>query len=462
MSITEGLTSLKVDKEHFDQKVVGVSLFIFIVILYLYFISISDQFWTSTLNSILYFYFSVSLLRFAFHTVGYFLDKRLTYLNNLEFSQKRLEDTKNFIRPKVSILIPAYNEEKSIVKVLKSFRYFNDPNFEVVLVDDGSLDQTYKLAQDFLTTSTYNLKVVTQKNAGKSSALNTAFDHSSGDFVICMDADSTLKINQLEKIILKMMNDPQIGAIAGVVKITGQKKLISKFQNLDYLIGHFQRKTLSLLGKVTVIPGPIGLFRREALISVNGYERENKTFAEDAELTLRLISRGWKIQSSDDLIAFTEGPQNIQELIRQRYRWSRGLYQAFFKNFKSLLCSADDKNIIMLIYLIWEQILNPMIDFSVLFLIAIYFVFGGHFEISLVFIFALLLIDTVIAMMATSKESNRISWLGVSLISRLSYSNLLLVWKVLALYDEVKNKSMSWDSLERRGDIYLQDEGAAV
>ncbi len=444
--------NLLADKALFDQKVVGVFIVIFVLNLIVFSNSLSDQFWSSTLNQILYFYFSVSLFRFFFHSFGFFF-------GFLGSSRRTLKSVEEKLEPHVSILIPAYNEEKTIGQVLQSFNRFNYSNFEVLVIDDGSKDKTYENALSFSYSSPYPLRVFSKLNGGKSSALNRGIEESLGEFIICMDADSTLSIENLSQILDSFYADEKLGALAGVVKVSENKSLLSQFQNLDYLVGHFQRKTLSLMGKVSVIPGPIGLFRKAALLSVNGYERENNTFAEDAELTLRLVSQGWKVRCSDALMAYTEGPQNIQDLIRQRYRWSRGIYQALFKNFKKLLYSSEDQNIVVLIYLMWEQIINPILDFSILFLITLYFVFGGRFEVSLVFILALFVIDTVIAYLATIQEKKRMKWLFVSFISRLSYANILLVWKILALYDEVKNKSMFWDSLERRGQIRVEPEG---
>ena len=410
-------TNLQAEKMSFDRKVLSLFVILFTFNIYFFAISLTDQFWNSVLNTFFYLYFSVSLFRFGFHSYGYFFHKS----TNIETKDENLVVLSNDPKPLISILIPAYNESKNLLKVLQSFINFKYSNFEIVFVDDGSKDNTFKIASAFQEVSPYPIQIFTIPNGGKSGALNHALNKAKGDFVLCMDADSTLKIENLNQVLKQFEKNPKLGAVAGVVKISTQKTLLAKFQNLDYLIGHFQRKTLSMLGKVTVIPGPIGLFRKQALLSVEGYEKENKTFAEDAELTLRLMAKGWQIQCCDSMVAFTEGPQNIQELVRQRYRWSRGLYQALFKNFKTLLYSEDEKNLIALIYLLWEQIINPILDFSILFIFTLYFIFGDQFNIPIFFVLALLGLDLLMTIMATNSEKNKSIWLMISPLSRLSY-----------------------------------------
>ncbi len=222
------------------------------------------------------------------------------------------------------------------------------------------------------------------------------------------------------------------------------------FQQLDYLIGHFQRKALTLFGMVSIVPGPIGMFRKRALLSVGGYENDQATFAEDTELTFRLIGAGWKVRSENEMVAYTEVPNSYHDLLKQRYRWSRGVYQALMKNFDSLALSLHGRHVFFLTFLVWEQVLIPVIDFAFLVLFLFYFVFGQGERVYSVMLLYILAIDLIMSFLSTLGERKSLKWLVVSFLSRLTYVNLLLIWKIMAFYEEWSSVKMSWDKLKRR------------
>jgi poly-beta-1,6-N-acetyl-D-glucosamine synthase len=429
-----------VDKLHFDQKVFLLFCSILLLSLTITAWSVWDAQAGIYLTYFLNFYLLIALVRMAFYGLG------AVYKQQSPPSKLSLQEW-----PLLSIVVPAFNEDKVIIQSLRNLDQFHYPNYEIIVVDDGSTDHTFAYAQSFISKMKRPLQVVSQPNRGKSEALNLGLSLAQGEFVLCVDADSHVQIHDPISVIEAFRHEPNLAALAGRVSIAGPKSWLSKFQHLDYMIGHFQRKTLSLMGTVTIIPGPIGMFRKVALDSVGGYETHDKTFAEDAELTLRLISKGWKIRSHDSLVAHTEGPLTSSNLIRQRYRWSRGLYQALLKNINPLVQSQHDTHLALLIYMFWEQILIPVLDFSILFLLVQYFLFGAYFHLSLPLLMVLFSLEGVMAYMASQGEKHRWGWVGISLVSRLTYTNLLLVWKICSLYDELKNKSMTWDKLERAG-----------
>lgn len=434
------------DKFHFDRSVLVLFLVQILGTFFLLIRLILDPLSSHWLELILFVYFTISLAKTGFHLMGYlrFVDRQ----QKIAFKSD----------PFFTIIVPAFNEEKMIQSVLLSFnRYATRLNFELVLVDDGSSDQTLMRAQEIRSHLLYPLQAVRQVNQGKAAALNYGLSLAQSDYVLCMDADSTLNLVHIHKCWPEFESDPKLAALAGMVEVLPQKnQILSPYQNLEYRMGHFQRKTLSCWGGVPIIPGPIGLFRKSSLDAVGGYEREEKTFAEDAELTLRLLAHGYNVRSTSYLSALTEGPQNLAELVRQRYRWSRGLYQAMFKNFKPLLYSGSNRNLVVLIYLIWEQILLPIFDFSLLLLIVVYFVFANTFEISMLTIGLLACLDGIVGWLACKELNKPWVWSARAVIARLTYSNLTMVWKILALFDELNNRTMSWDKLSRQGLSVLQ------
>jgi poly-beta-1,6-N-acetyl-D-glucosamine synthase len=427
------------------QNFIAVFGLLLVVTLFSFSQSLKSLWVKELIEQFIFAYFSISLFRLLFFVAGEVLSFKITTtdISNCES------------QPFVSILLPAFNEEKMIASVLENFNHLNYSNFEVIVIDDGSKDNTYLKAQLMAAQLKFNVRVFKKENGGKASALNFGIEKAEGELILCMDADTTLSADTLKNSVYEFSKNKRLGALAGVVKIAELNSWLSYFQNLEYLIGHFQRKTLSHFGKVTIIPGPIGLFRKKAILSVGGYEKEDTTFAEDAELTLRMIAAGWDIKSRSDMISYTEGPKNLDQLMRQRYRWSRGLYQALFKNLNQLVFSYKDSNLFVLIFLLWEQLILPLFDFAILISVVAFFVFGYHYQALTSLYLVLVAMDIIISILACRNEKNLILWSFVSFVSRFTYINLLLVWKICSLYDEWKQLGMNWDKIERRGSIRI-------
>jgi cellulose synthase/poly-beta-1,6-N-acetylglucosamine synthase-like glycosyltransferase len=353
--------------------------------------------------------------------------------------------------PLISILVPAYNESLVIKDVIKGYDSIDYTNYEIIIVDDGSSDNTYEIAKEAASHSNLNISVYFKVNGGKASALNYALEKSLGDFVLCMDADSKLSPGTLKAGISHFLIKPNLAAVAGIVKVENRTSFLTKMQYLDYLVGHFQRKAFSNLSLVSIVPGPIGLFRKEFIKNIGGYEKENTTFAEDTELTLRLLADGHDIICDDDMIAYTEAPISYTDLFRQRYRWTRGIYQALLKNTYKLIMSTHTKVHILYMFLMWEQVIIPVIDFFLLCLFVFHFIFSENsFIYSLLFLYVAF-IDVIITVLATKGEKGRFSLVLYSIVGRFTYANILSVWKISSFIDEWNVREMSWDKLERNG-----------
>lgn len=388
-------------------------------------------------------YSGLSFLRMCFYITGsvkHSADRK---------SATPIDQMKNF--PFISVLVPAYNEEAVIEEVVKNYGVINYPNFEIIIVDDGSKDATYEAAKAAAEQSLLDIKVFRKENGGKASALNFALSQALGEFVLCMDADSKLSPDTLKYGVRHFSSNPNLAAVAGKVKVENTGSLIGKMQYLDYLFGHFQKKILSSMKAVTIVPGPIGLFRKKDVEEIGGYEKENTTYAEDTELTFKLLIAGKEIICEDGMVSYTEAPVNYTDLYRQRYRWTRGIFQALAKNSQGFLQSKDPKNHLLFIYLLWEQVFFPIIDFALLLIFILCYFFSPIESLASLLLLYIYAIELIMAIFATKGEKRRIFLIFQSIISRFFYSNILLVWKLSAFYDEWTARGMSWDKLARSG-----------
>jgi cellulose synthase/poly-beta-1,6-N-acetylglucosamine synthase-like glycosyltransferase len=232
----------------------------------------------------------------------------LGYLHHLE-SRIEDEDPKDLFEPPVTIIVPAYNEGAVIETALKSLLALDYPTYEILVVDDGSSDDTYARASAL--EGRYGdvvLRVVSKSNNGKASALNTGISLARHPFVLCMDGDSRLSRDTL-KAAMRHFREPNVGAVAGNVKVVNRRNMWTRLQALEYIVGlNMARRAQAFARTVNIIPGPIGIFRREVLQQVGGYEID--TYAEDADLTLKILTAGWQIKYEERAIAYTEAPED--------------------------------------------------------------------------------------------------------------------------------------------------------
>lgn len=353
--------------------------------------------------------------------------------------------------PLVSVLLPAYNEAAVIEASLRSLMALRYSRLEIIVIDDGSQDDTAERARQVAAGSRLRVRVISQANTGKAGALNTGFIHASGGYVLVVDADSRVEPNALQYG-LRHFADPRVGAVGGFVGVANTQRLLCQFQALEYLISiNFVRRALSTLGLVTVVPGPIGLFRREAILQVGGYKEGGATFAEDADITLRLLAAGWRVTGDRSMVAYTEAPEDIYALLRQRYRWRRGIYQAFADNLLGLITAPGRAGIPITLFIALEAFILEVINFGfTLFFLAHFLRFG---ELNLLFSFYLVIIamDVLTLLFISRGQGHFLHNLVLFTVQRFSYAFLLQAWNVIALVDEWRDSAMSWDKLERLG-----------
>ncbi|MEJ3748100.1 glycosyltransferase, partial [Actinomycetes bacterium KLBMP 9797] len=227
----------------------------------------------------------------------------------------------------VTVIVPAYNEREGIAAAVRSIATGDHPDIEVIVVDDGSTDGTADLAEGL---GLPNVRVIRQPNGGKASALNTGITAATHELIVMVDGDTIFEPDSIRRLI-QPFADPTVGAVAGNVKVGNRHSLVARWQHIEYVIGfNLDRRLYETLRCMPTVPGAIGAFRRRALLSAGGVSDD--TLAEDTDLTMALCRAGWHIVYEESARAWTEAPATLDQLWKQRYRWSYGTMQAMWKH----------------------------------------------------------------------------------------------------------------------------------
>ena len=353
--------------------------------------------------------------------------------------------------PLVSVLLPAYNEAAVIQASLQSLMALSYPTIEIIVIDDGSQDDTAEKARQAAKESPLPVRIISQANSGKAGALNTGIIHASGDYVLVVDADSRVEPDSLQYG-LRHFADPQVGAVGGFVGVANTQKLLCQFQALEYLQSlNFVRRALSGLGLVTVVPGPVGLFRRDAILQVSGYREGSMNFAEDADITIRLLVAGWRVTGDRSMVAVTEAPEGVYELLRQRYRWRRGIYQAFSDNMLGLITLKGGAGIPITLFIAAEAFVLEVVNFGFTVFFLAHFLRFGELDLLSSWYLVVVTLDVLTLLFVCQGFKRFLRNLPLFVVQRFSYAFLLQAWNVFALVDEWRASAMSWDKLERLG-----------
>lgn len=371
-----------------------------------------------------------------------------SYLNHLE-----RDDGETLRLPPVTILVPAYNEGAVIQGSIRSLLELDYPRYEILVIDDGSKDDTYVKAAAYEgDRGKAAVRVITKPNGGKARALNTGIAAATHDFILCMDGDSALHPQTLRRAV-RHFEDPNIGAVAGSVKVVNRTNLLSSLQALEYIEGlNMVRAAQGFFRLVNIIPGPIGMFRKSALQKVGGYDHD--TFAEDCDLTLKLLLEGWKIQYEPGSIAYTEAPEQLLDLLKQRYRWTRGILQAISKHKRTLVDPRRGVGVTLTLwYMIFEGIAWPLMNCfaNVLF---VYVATRYGTALPLVLWWAqLTVLDLAAALYCVVVEEEQLTLVPYAIFYRAFFALTIDVAKVFATFEEVFKLRMDWGKLDRIGRI---------
>jgi poly-beta-1,6 N-acetyl-D-glucosamine synthase len=359
-------------------------------------------------------------------------------------------------QPPVSIIVPAYNEAAGIEQAVRSLAASQYPEFEVVVVDDGSTDGTGELVDGL---QLLNVRVIREANRGKAAALNTALAASRHDIVVAVDADTLFETGTLTSLV-RPLADPEVGAVAGNTKVGNRRGLLGRWQHIEYVTGfNLDRRLLDVLGCMPTVPGALGAFRKTALLEVGGFSSD--TLAEDTDLTIALSRRGLRVVYEENARAFTETPATWNGLWRQRYRWSFGTMQSVWKHRDAVLRRREGPiGAIGLPYLIFFQIalplLGPLIDVFALYSI----LFFNPTLIAFWVAFNLLNLAQGAYAFHLDRESPRVLW--ALPMQALAYRQLMYLVVLQSVASAVQGLRLRWQHVERSGDVDIQPQAEAT
>ncbi|MCH9029054.1 MAG: glycosyltransferase family 2 protein, partial [Bacteroidetes bacterium] len=383
--------------------------------------------------------------------IRYFCILILAYLYLNEYTFKNIDNFKPFI----SIIIPVFNEGKILEKTIESLLELNYSKYEIIIVNDGSTDETKRVAEELIgfRSGIYNkikISLINKENNGKSTALNAGIKISRGEFILCMDGDSQLSPNSIIMAVRHFTN-PEIGAVAGNVKVLNRGNFLTDLQALEYVEGlNLARSAQSFMKLVNIIPGPIGIFRKKAIENAGYYDSD--TFAEDADLTLRILAAGWKIYYEPKSISYTEAPATLQQLLKQRYGCTRGILQSIRKHKKLLVNpTINFGNTFILWMMLFEALIWPVMNLAAnAFFIFAALAFGFT---SLIFFWwaGLALLDLMTAIYSVAAEKEEFRLVAYAVIYRMVFILIVDVCKVMSTVEEFLGIKMQWGKLERVG-----------
>jgi cellulose synthase/poly-beta-1,6-N-acetylglucosamine synthase-like glycosyltransferase/spore germination protein YaaH/peptidoglycan/xylan/chitin deacetylase (PgdA/CDA1 family) len=360
-------------------------------------------------------------------------------------------------RPLVSVIVPAYNEEINSVRTINSLLVQDYPNLEIIFVDDGSKDSTYQTVKDHFKDHP-QVNVITKTNGGKASALNYGISHTDAEYVICIDADTQLKQDAV-RLLMEKFTDSNVGAVAGNVKVANEVNMITRWQSIEYITSqNFDRRAFDLLNCITVVPGAIGAFRRDALLISGGFTKD--TLAEDCDLTMRMLRGGYVIRNCTSALSFTEAPETFKQFMKQRFRWSFGVMQCFWKH-RDTLFNPKYKNLGMvampnvLIFQIILPFLAPLAD-----LILVISVVAASLGIvvasvqHIIFYYIIFtLVDMAGAALAFAYEKENVFKLVWMLPQRIIYRQMMYYILIKSFGKALKGEMQGWGSLKRTGNV---------
>ena len=409
-----------------------------------------------------------------------------------------------FTKP-VSLIVPAYNEEATIIASVKSILQLQYPIFEIILINDGSTDQTLKsLLESFNLVKTKNvlrklipcqkikgiyqsldhpnLFLVDKDNGGKADALNAGINVSKYPLVCCIDADSILEPDVLLKMVRPFAEDKTTVASGGSVRIANgckvfsgrviniglPKSLLGQFQIMEYLRAFFVgRMAFSFISGLLIISGAFGIFRKDKVIEVGGYATD--TVGEDMELVMRLHARlrekkePYSIHFVPDAVCWTEAPEDLRTLSRQRTRWHRGLLESLFRHRKMFF--NPKYGVIGLFsypFFLFAEGIGSIIEF---FIISIFIISSFFHAVNVPFVILVILVAAVLNILLSlgvlifeeltfRKYSSTLmlfKLIGISLIEVFIYHPCTSFFRLVGIFQYLSGKKGGWGKMVRKG-----------
>jgi len=361
--------------------------------------------------------------------------------------------------PTVSILVPAYNEARVLDTTLASLAELDPAPAEIIVVDDGSTDGTALVARAWMARLP-SLRLDQQENAGKAAALNRAVALAAGAVVVVIDADTVVEPGFLAAV-LPHFADERVAAVAGNVKVGNRRSILAGLQALEYIVSlNLDKRAQAQAGVVGIVPGAAGAFRASTLRAVGGYPSD--TMVEDADLTVVLLRAGWRIRYEAKAVSWTEAPERLSDVVKQRRRWCYGTIEVAAKHAGALFDRKAGR--VGLVLLPWQLVsqvilplLSPLADLFLLYLLAVH----DNSEIATVLGIAILA-DLLLVAAAVALDGESLRMVILAPLLRLVWRPLQLVVLARATRRWAVGDGELWRKVTRYGHIATADRPPAL
>jgi cellulose synthase/poly-beta-1,6-N-acetylglucosamine synthase-like glycosyltransferase/peptidoglycan/xylan/chitin deacetylase (PgdA/CDA1 family) len=348
----------------------------------------------------------------------------------------------------VTVVVPAFNECVSIESTVRSVAASTHP-VDIVVVDDGSTDGTAELVEAL---GLANVRVIRQLNAGKAAALNTGIATSRHDIVVLIDGDTVFEPGTVAAL-MEPFADSAVGAVAGNARVANRSGLLSRLQNIEYVVGfNVDRRVQDSWNVVTTIPGAVGAFRIDALRAVGGISAD--TLAEDTDVAIALGRDGWRVVYQPAARAWTEAPATLGQLWRQRYRWSYGIMQSLWKHRHAVVERGASGHMgrvglgLTALFQIVLPLLAPLVD--------IYLVYGLVFldpVVTAITWGGVMFVQLLLGAVAFRLEGERLRALWLLPAQQLVYRQLMYAVLIQSIATAAAGIALRWQKIPRTGDF---------
>jgi peptidoglycan-N-acetylglucosamine deacetylase len=408
---------------------------------------------------------------------------RVVFVLILAMIEKRTSKKRTFdesYRPPVSVVIAAFNEEKVIARTIDAVLANHYPELEVIVVDDGSSDSTSAVVLSRFANHP-QVRLLQQENAGKAAALNRGIAQATGDVIIALDADTLFARDTIVKLV-RPFSDPLVGAVAGNVKVGNRINPLTYWQAIEYITSqNLDRRAYAVINSVTVVPGAVGAWRREAVLQGGGYTTD--TMAEDMDLTWRIRRIGWRVETMTDALGYTEAPDSFASLFKQRFRWAFGTLQCLWKHRRAIGRYGWFGKVMLpslWLFQVVYQAISPLIDLEILWTLAnvgrafamrglgskeapdLTMAINSLYLIGFMyaFFFVVELVGSAVAFRLDREDNRVLVWL---FWQRFLYRQLMYAVLLKSLKTALSGMRAGWGKLERKGTVELAAaEGTAA
>jgi cellulose synthase/poly-beta-1,6-N-acetylglucosamine synthase-like glycosyltransferase len=347
------------------------------------------------------------------------------------------------VYPRISVIVPAYNEEKVIRTTIESLLASDYPDKEIIIVDDGSKDGTLDIANQYRD----KIKIVHKENGGKASALNQGMLYATGEIVTIVDADTIIGHSSLKQI-AKGMAQENVVAVAGNIKVRNKVNWLTWCQALEYLSGiQIMRRGLDYFGAITIVPGALGAFRKKNLEEAGSHDKA--TLVEDFDATLKVLRSGMVVSGSNSAVSYTQAPEKMGDFFKQRKRWYRGNLQVL-KRHRDILLNPRFGYLHRLSYpLMAIHMLIVPVASLMLWGFAAYQIIIGNYSFVAFVLLMFIVAQFLLSAMAIRMDRDDKKMLVFSIFMVLGYKQLIDFLSVRAIVEEALGKKAIWTSAQR-------------